>query len=71
MQHFLRGPTVILTDQLPGVKESTIVNLAYGHMTSTTLRQLELRGFDYADEKFAAALKNMNSLRFLNLRYLI
>ncbi|KAF7971834.1 hypothetical protein HWV62_19847 [Athelia sp. TMB] len=65
--YFTRGPTVILTDQLPGVKERNISKLGDGAISSG-LRHLELCGFDYADSLFASSLKDMNSLRVLNLR---
>ncbi|KAH7924873.1 RNI-like protein [Leucogyrophana mollusca] len=64
--HFLRGPSIMLTNDLPGVERSTISAIA---KAGETLRELYLTGFDkFADTVFAALLPSLPSLRVLVLR---
>ncbi|THU94833.1 RNI-like protein [Dendrothele bispora CBS 962.96] len=64
--YFLQGPSLTLTDSLPGVNKNTI--LAIGRV-NPHLRELELSGFvKHADEVFASVVSHLKSLRSLVLR---
>ncbi|KIM84624.1 hypothetical protein PILCRDRAFT_390629 [Piloderma croceum F 1598] len=66
--YFLRGPSVVLTNDLPDLKESTISAIP-STVPGSTLSQLELAGFDkFPDSRFASTLKPFTSLRVLVLR---
>ncbi|KAI0735233.1 hypothetical protein C8Q76DRAFT_276228 [Earliella scabrosa] len=66
--YFLRGYSVILSDELPGVNKSTI--FAIMDMPSRErLRELELTGLaKIADAAFASIIAKLPSLQQLNLR---
>ncbi|KAL7285263.1 hypothetical protein ACG7TL_000357 [Trametes sanguinea] len=66
--YFLRGNSISLGDDLPGVTRLTI--FAIGDMpTRDQLEELELTGFaKIADQVFATLLSKLPSLRKLNLR---
>ncbi|TBU65000.1 hypothetical protein BD310DRAFT_296609 [Dichomitus squalens] len=66
--YFLRGSSVVLSSDLPGVNRSTL--FAIGDMPSRDkLRELELTGFSkIADSVFASVVAKLPSLRKLNLR---
>jgi len=68
--YFLRGPSIVLANDLPDIKESTITAIASsGHGPGATLRHLELDGFSkFSDIRFASILKPFASLRTLVLR---
>ena len=67
-QYFLRGTSIVLSDELPGVNRSTL--FAIGDMPSKDkLRELELTGFSKVpDPVFASVVAKLPSLRKLNLR---
>ncbi|EPQ60876.1 RNI-like protein [Gloeophyllum trabeum ATCC 11539] len=63
---FMRGPSVTLTDELPGVQRFTIAGVS---RCGASLQELHLIGFSkFADSVFASALSSLSSLRVLNLR---
>ncbi|KDQ63818.1 hypothetical protein JAAARDRAFT_29865 [Jaapia argillacea MUCL 33604] len=64
--HFLRGPTITLTDELTGVEKFTIIAIG---KAGTDLLELELSGFEkFPDSLFASILPKLPSLRKLVLR---
>ncbi len=67
-QYFLRGSSIVLDEDLPGVGKLTIH--AIGDMPSKDkLRELQLTGFGkIADTVFASVVAKLPSLRKLNLR---
>lgn len=65
-QYFLRGSSVTLSSDLPGVTKSTILDIA---RINPGLCELELSNFDkLADSFFASLLRNLPSLSVLVLR---
>ncbi|TFK57375.1 RNI-like protein [Heliocybe sulcata] len=63
---FMRGPSVTLTDDLPGVQRMTILGVA---RCGASLQELHLLGLSkYADTSFASVLDSLPGLRVLNLR---
>ncbi|KZT21647.1 RNI-like protein [Neolentinus lepideus HHB14362 ss-1] len=63
---FMRGPSITLTDDLPGVQRMTISGVA---RCGTSLQELHLIGLSkYADAVFASVLPSLSGLRVLNLR---
>ncbi|KAI0757062.1 hypothetical protein C8Q80DRAFT_1265045 [Daedaleopsis nitida] len=66
--YFLRGTSIVLSEDLPGVGRLTIY--AIGDMdTKDKLRELELTGFSkITDNVFASVISKLPSLRKLNLR---
>ncbi|KAI1797818.1 RNI-like protein [Ganoderma leucocontextum] len=66
--YLLRGTSIALSDDLPGVSRPTI--FAIGDMPSKeNLRELELTGFaNITDKVFASVIAKLPSLRKLNLR---
>ncbi|KAI0639336.1 RNI-like protein [Trametes polyzona] len=68
VSYFLRGTSVVLSDDLPGVSRLTI--FAIGDMsTASQLQHLELTGFaKVADTVFASIIAKLPALRRLNLR---
>ncbi|KAI0651785.1 RNI-like protein [Trametes meyenii] len=66
--YFLRGPSIVLGDDLPGVSKLTV--FAIGDMsTRDQLRELELTGFaKIPDTAFASIVSKLPALRKLNLR---
>ncbi|KAI0669965.1 RNI-like protein [Trametes maxima] len=66
--HFLRGTSIVLGDDLPGVSKLTV--FAIGDMsTKNHLRELELTGFaKILDTTFASVISTLPALRKLNLR---
>nr|VWO96676.1 DNA repair protein Rad7 [Ganoderma boninense] len=67
--YLLRGSSIALSDDLPGVSRPTI--FAIGDMPlKDNLRDLELTGFaKIADKVFASVIAKLPSLRKLNLRH--
>ncbi|KAG2146556.1 uncharacterized protein EDB93DRAFT_1337544 [Suillus bovinus] len=64
--YFLRGPSIVLTSDLPGVNKITILATA---AVGNSLHELHLTGFvKFADSVFATVLPSMPSLRILVLR---
>ncbi|KAL1952016.1 hypothetical protein VTO73DRAFT_1165 [Trametes versicolor] len=68
VSYFLRGTSIVLSDDLPGVTRPTIY--AVGDMpTHDQLRELELTGFSkIPDATFATAVSKLPALQKLNLR---
>ncbi|KAG6369875.1 hypothetical protein JVT61DRAFT_13339 [Boletus reticuloceps] len=63
--YFLRGPSLVLSSDLPGVQRLTITSVAH----NTALRELYLIGFDkFADTVFVSILASLPQLRILVLR---
>ncbi|KAF9240963.1 RNI-like protein [Melanogaster broomeanus] len=63
--YFMRGPSLALSSDLPGVQRQTIASIA----KNNTLRELHLTGFDkIADAVFASLLQSLPGLRILVLR---
>lgn len=66
IQYFLRGPSIVLTSDLPEIKKSTISAIA---SNGSAVQHLELSGFvDFPDTLFASTLESLTSLRILILR---
>ncbi|GLB36334.1 hypothetical protein LshimejAT787_0306220 [Lyophyllum shimeji] len=64
--HFLRGPSIILHKDLPGVKQRTISDIA---RFNPGVRELQLINFDdIPDRIFATLIRNLRNLRTLVLR---
>jgi Leucine-rich repeat (LRR) protein len=64
--YFLRGPSIVLTSDLPAVNKVTILAVAGA---GKSLHELHLTGFaKIADSVFATVLRSMPSLRVLVLR---
>ncbi|KAF8078433.1 RNI-like protein [Lyophyllum atratum] len=64
--YFLRGPSITLQKDLPGVKQRTIVDIA---RINPGVRELELTNFDdIPDRIFANLLRKLSNLRTLVLR---
>ncbi|KAG1755094.1 RNI-like protein [Suillus paluster] len=64
--YFLRGPSIVLTSDVPAINKSTILALAGA---GNSLHELHLTGFvKLADSVFATILPSMPSLRVLVLR---
>ncbi|KAG6842505.1 hypothetical protein C0991_000031 [Blastosporella zonata] len=64
--YFLRGPSVTLRKDLPGVKKRTILDIA---RFNPGVQELELTGFDdISDNTFADLLRNLTSLSSLIMR---
>lgn len=64
--YFLRGPSIVLTSDVPAVNKITISAVAGA---SNSLHELHLTGFvKFADSVFATVLSSMSSLRVLVLR---
>ena len=65
----MRGTSIALSEDLPGVARSTI--FAIGDIPSKdNIRDLELTGFSkLADKTFASVVAKLPSLRKLNLRH--
>lgn len=65
MLYFLRGPTIKLSQSLPGVQKQTVTSIARNH----GLRELSLIGLDqYSDTLFASLISSLPQLRILVLR---
>ncbi|KIJ68247.1 hypothetical protein HYDPIDRAFT_124518 [Hydnomerulius pinastri MD-312] len=63
--YFLRGPSLTLSSDLPGVQRQTILSIT----KNSTLRELHLSGFDkFADTVFASLLPSLPELRVVVLR---
>ncbi|KAF9229497.1 RNI-like protein [Gyrodon lividus] len=63
--YFLRGPSLALSVDLPGVQRQTIASIA----KNNALRELHLTGFDkFADTVFASLVHSLPGLRILVLR---
>ncbi|KAF8554020.1 RNI-like protein, partial [Imleria badia] len=63
--YFLRGPSLVLSSDLPGVQRQTISSI----VNNKSLRELHLIGFDkFADTVFASVLPSFPRLRILVLR---
>ncbi|CDO72308.1 hypothetical protein BN946_scf184977.g5 [Trametes cinnabarina] len=66
--YFLRGNSISLGDDLPGVSKLTIFAIG-DHASRNLLEELELTGFaKIADQTFATVISKLPSLRKLNLR---
>lgn len=64
-KYFLRGPSLVLSSDLPGVQRQTISSI----VNNTSLRELHLIGFDkFSDTVFASILPSLPHLRTLVLR---
>jgi len=62
----MRGPSLVLSSDLPGVQRRTITSV----VNHSALRELHLIGFDkFADTVFASILPSLPRLRILVLRY--
>ncbi|KIY65524.1 RNI-like protein [Cylindrobasidium torrendii FP15055 ss-10] len=63
--YFLRGPSLIWTSDLTGVKKQTIEAIP---RINKSLQELTLKGFEkFKDETFAAVVSRLPDLRLLNL----
>lgn len=65
MLYFFRGPTIKLSQSLPGMQKQTFASIATHH----SLRELYLIGLDkYSDTHFASLVSSLPQLRILVLR---
>ncbi|KAG5644719.1 hypothetical protein DXG03_007848, partial [Asterophora parasitica] len=64
--YFLRGPSIILSKELPGVKQRTLIDIA---RINPDVHELELTNFDdISDGVFANLLRSLSGLNRLVLR---
>ncbi|KAF7791916.1 hypothetical protein EIP86_002942 [Pleurotus ostreatoroseus] len=67
-QYLLRGASIVLTDDLPGVSKFTVSAIGTRE-DHDQLSQLRLRGLDkFSDDLFASVVSRLPSLKTLNLR---
>ncbi|KAG2129956.1 RNI-like protein [Suillus clintonianus] len=66
IDYFLRGPSIVLTSDIPVINRITFLEVAYA---GNSLHELHLTGFaKFADSVFAAILPSVPSLKVLVLR---
>ncbi|THH34120.1 hypothetical protein EUX98_g39 [Antrodiella citrinella] len=70
MTYFLRGASITLSDELPGVGKNTLALIGQGP-SEKTLRELHLNGFaKIEDGVFGAVVAKLSALEILDLRVL-